>query len=43
MLAILSMDSLLRDCPKFITGYMGEALLKGAVNFTNEFYVKRGS
>ena len=32
------MDSLLRGAPKFINGYMGEALVKGVVNFINGFF-----
>ena len=43
MLLILSMDSLLRGAPKLVNGYKGEALVKGAANFINGFFVKRGS
>ena len=43
MLSILSMDSLLRGAPKFVSGYMGEVLVKGVANFINGFFVKRGS
>ena len=42
MLLILSMDSLLREVSKFVNGYMGEALVKGVVNFINGFFVKMG-
>ena len=43
MLPILSMDSLLSGAPKFVSGYMGEVLIKDVVNFINGFFVKRGS
>ena len=43
MLSILSIDSLLRGAPKFVNGYIGEALVKGVINFINRFFVKRDS
>ena len=37
------MDSLLREAPKFVKGYMDEVLVKGVGNFISGFFVKRGS
>ena len=42
MLTYLSMIFLLREVSKFVSGYMGEALVKGVGNFINGFFVKRG-
>ena len=39
MLSILSIDSLLTGAPAFVNAYMGEALVKGVVNFINGFFV----
>ena len=36
------MDSLLKEVSKFVTGYMGEDLVKGVANLINGFFVKRG-
>ena len=35
---MLSMDYLLRGAPKFVNGYIGEALVKVAANFINGFF-----
>ena len=43
MLSILSMDSLLREAPTFVNGYMDKVLVKGALSFINGLFVKRGS
>ena len=42
-MSILSMDSLLRQAPKFVNGYMDEVLVKGVADFINGLFVKRNS
>ena len=42
VLSILPMVFLLRGVFNCLNEYMGEALVKGVVNFINVFFVKRG-
>ena len=41
-LPILSVYPLFRRVSNFVSGYMGEALVKSVVNFINGFFVKTG-